>query len=157
MSVSSGYSTAFSPKVLEWTHKMLSQWGGFHTKTAPLGIRKSGSTSALNVKPIHRNITNNTLQPLGKRNVSVWAIFRLRDNWQSGQQRSGYRKREPVEVSEHVPSTHHHAHSTYLRRSGCGCGSSYRWSGISAATSRHNLLCYVFTSLIWISNSYLQS
>lgn len=41
-----------------------------------------------------------------------------------------------------------------LRRSRCGRGSSYGWSRISAATSRHNLLCYVFTSLVWIPNSY---
>lgn len=140
---------------------------GFCRIAAPFGImqqvtRKSGSSYTLKVKTIHKNTTNKNLKVIitcKEKHVclNIIQIFEaMRQLMEMESTESGYRKKKSsVEVSEQIHTTIHHGSLSYLRRSRCGCGSPYGWSRISAATSRHNLLCYVFTSLVWIPNSYL--
>ena len=130
----------------------------------PAILRKRGHSYALSVKTIQRNVTNKNLEVITVYKEKQTCLFKNHLDIQGyettdGKQKSTVKWLQKKRVQQRlVTDIHHHPsrHALpYLRRSRCGSGSPYGWSRISAATSRHNLLCYVFTSLVWIPNSYL--
>ena len=130
----------------------------------PAIIRKRGHSYALSVKTIQRNITNKNLEVITVYKEKQTCLFKNHLDIRGYETTDGKEKstvkwlQKKTAEQRLVTDTHHHPSRqalSYLRRSRCGSGSPYRWSRISAATSRHNLLCYVFTSLVWIPNSYL--
>lgn len=130
----------------------------------PAIIRKRGHSYALSVKTIQRNITNKNLEVITVYKEKQTCLFKNHLDIRGyettdGKQKSAVKRLQKKTAEQRsVADAHHHPSRralSYLRGRRCGSGPPYRWSGVPAATSRHDLLCYVFSSLVWIPNSYL--